>query len=1199
MADSGGNLLGGSSGTTYYFAFSIWDSSTVGAGNKLWPVSTSSVPTTVRSGVFTVNIGDTANGYPDTLDYTFSNPNVFLQVDVSSNGTSWETVSPRQQLTSAIFAQVAQSVVSASSTITNFTTQNSTSTSATTTNLYISGRASTTELRANTSIIGFLTSVFGTFGNLLLNGSSTLQNFTSQNATSSNLYISGLASTTDLRANTATIGSLLTANVTATNLISSALGGFGTRCLQTDNNGLISVAASGCGSGGSGGSSGGTFSTTTSQVAGQYVNYPNNNTDIVAIGNFATTTAPIYFDPNTSFAKVFNQYFASGSTTLQDFTARTSTTSAATTTNFAITSLVSKILKTGAGGSVVGAVAGTDYENPLTFAYPLSRSSNSVTLAFGTTTNNGYSGEQTFLASTTLQNFTGQKATTTAGTTTDFFATNLFATVGNIPRLSNLTSNGFIKTTGGNGTLSVDTSTYITSIGGGTNGQLAFFGGANTLVGVATSSASCGSGVTCSDFTVVGSVSPTFTIDQSFSPTWTGQHIFNASTTLQNFTAQNSTSTSATTTNLFVSGRASTTELRANTGIIGSLTSVLASLTNLFVSGSSTLQNFTAQNATTSQATTSSFSITSLASKLLKTGSDGSVVGATVGVDYQAAGSYALQATTLSVTGTTNQISVTGGTQDLSTNRTWALSLPSLVNIANSSSTVLSAGNAFFGTTATSSFNGAGDLSVVSSTTLQNFTAQNSTSTSATTTNLFVSGRASTTDLRANTASIGSLTVGSCIGCSSGMTFAFPFRTLGTGENATGTTLEFQNGFVSTASSTFGGPIRVSTITTNLSSTAGLTLGASDTPQILTIDTINNRVQTGIGAGSAAPVLFVFDTKNTAGDPPGVNGSMYYNSNTNTFRCYQDSAWQTCGGQATSTVTYTDLASSTDLYSTNATIGTLIANRITSGPINGQTISNTASFTGTLTATGGLTTLVNLLLTGSSTLQNFTAQNSTTTNATSTSLATTALCLSGDCRVAWPVASAGGFSFPFTTLGSGEQATSTTLALLSGLLSTASSTFTSSLLVLGSTTLQNFTAINATSTNATSTNLAATTFCLSGDCRSAWPVASAGGFAFPFTTLGTGENATTTTLSLQNGLLSLASSTIGGNTTGTGLTIRGGATTTDLLALGSTTLQNFTAKNATTTQATTTNFAISGVTSKILYAFPDGDVGALTVGTGL
>lgn len=112
LSDSGGSLLGGSSGTTYYFKFSIWDSSVVDAGNKLWPTGDPTATTaTVKSGVFNVNIGDTDAGYPDTLDLDFSrNKNIYLQIEVSSNGTSFQTLSPRQRIGSSLFAQLSGAV---------------------------------------------------------------------------------------------------------------------------------------------------------------------------------------------------------------------------------------------------------------------------------------------------------------------------------------------------------------------------------------------------------------------------------------------------------------------------------------------------------------------------------------------------------------------------------------------------------------------------------------------------------------------------------------------------------------------------------------------------------------------------------------------------------------------------------------------------------------------------------------------------------------------------------------------------------------------------------------------------------------------------------------------------------------------------------------------------------------------------------
>lgn len=78
------------------------------------------------------------------------------------------------------------------------------------------------------------------------------------------------------------------------------LGGSGSKLVCVDNNGLVAIT--GCPSSGGGGSGGGTWATTTSNVSGQLVNYSLNDTDIVAIGNSATTSAEFYFDPNLQYS---------------------------------------------------------------------------------------------------------------------------------------------------------------------------------------------------------------------------------------------------------------------------------------------------------------------------------------------------------------------------------------------------------------------------------------------------------------------------------------------------------------------------------------------------------------------------------------------------------------------------------------------------------------------------------------------------------------------------------------------------------------------------------------------------------------------------------------------------------------------------------------------------------------------------------
>lgn len=95
----------------------------------------------------------------------------------------------------------------------------------------------------------------------------------------------------------------------------------GTTCLQAIN-GVVSGTGSACGSGGGGGGSAGTFSTTTSTVAGQLVNYSNNNTDILSIGANSTTTSKFYVDPNAQFMNLVGN----ASTTALNVSSPTATT---------------------------------------------------------------------------------------------------------------------------------------------------------------------------------------------------------------------------------------------------------------------------------------------------------------------------------------------------------------------------------------------------------------------------------------------------------------------------------------------------------------------------------------------------------------------------------------------------------------------------------------------------------------------------------------------------------------------------------------------------------------------------------------------------------------------------------------------------------------------------------------------------------
>jgi hypothetical protein len=69
---------------------------------------------------------------------------------------------------------------------------------------------------------------------------------------------------------------------------------------------------------------------------------------------------------------------------------------------------------------------------------------------------------------------------------------------------------------------------------------------------------------------------------------------------------------------------------------------------------------------------------------------------------------------------------------------------------------------------------------------------------------------------------------------------------------------------------------------------------AGGTATIFSADTTNSRVQVGSVTADSTGVILILDTKNTSGDPTGVNGAMYYNSNSQSFRCYQNGGWRSC-----------------------------------------------------------------------------------------------------------------------------------------------------------------------------------------------------------------------------------------------------------------------------------------------------------------
>ena len=95
-------------------------------------------------------------------------------------------------------------------------------------------------------------------------------------------------------------------------------------------------------------------------------------------------------------------------------------------------------------------------------------------------------------------------------------------------------------------------------------------------------------------------------------------------------------------------------------------------------------------------------------------------------------------------------------------------------------------------------------------------------------------------------------------------------------------------------------------------STTGLDIQNSGGTSVFTVDTSGNIVRVGTSTADSTAVQFVLDTKNTTGDPTGINGGSYYNSADGKSRCFENGVWSDC--------TTTRVAGETTLGAANGTI---------------------------------------------------------------------------------------------------------------------------------------------------------------------------------------------------------------------------------------------------------------------------------------
>ncbi|HEY4504045.1 MAG TPA: hypothetical protein VJJ28_02975, partial [Candidatus Paceibacterota bacterium] len=265
-------LTGGSPIWTETWCYSSDSGSTCGGSGTDSRIS-------ITSGLFSTMLGSTT-----ALTSVDFNQTLYLGVEIggSASTPSWDgEMSPRKKLGAVPAAFVADTLDNISSEqFLRADATNSTSTASTFLTFVQNGAGKIAEFfgPSSSSVLSILSGGnlgVGTttpYARLSVEGSSALGNSALAGyfiATSTTASIFPYASTTAITSSgNSYLGGLILTSLTGS-----------TRCLHVDSSGVVSAATSDCGSGG--GSSGGTFSTTTSNVSGQLVNYPNNDTDIL------------------------------------------------------------------------------------------------------------------------------------------------------------------------------------------------------------------------------------------------------------------------------------------------------------------------------------------------------------------------------------------------------------------------------------------------------------------------------------------------------------------------------------------------------------------------------------------------------------------------------------------------------------------------------------------------------------------------------------------------------------------------------------------------------------------------------------------------------------------------------------------------------------------------------------------------------
>lgn len=259
-----------------------------------------------------------------------------------------------------------------------------------------------------------------------------------------------------------------------------------------------------------------------------------------------------------------------------------------------------------ANTSTFGCLTSTDWntfngkESALTFNYPLTRSTNTISLAFGTTTSNLWAGTQSFTNTANFNTWTNNGSATTTNLAITAL-TGVLVGNGSTKPLSVAVSGTDIKTINGSSILGSGDLVVTASAGLGTTtpwtvGQLAMVSSNTAVTSVATTSVACSGSVSCTGFNVLGSSPITITGTSSSFP-FTVNSWGNSTTTTLGFLNGFLSTASSTATDIKVTGTLNVPNNTAPTmGSAGQI--ALDTTSNDLIFATSTTGNIIIQSAT-------------------------------------------------------------------------------------------------------------------------------------------------------------------------------------------------------------------------------------------------------------------------------------------------------------------------------------------------------------------------------------------------------------------------------------------------------------------------------------------------------------------------------------------------------------------------------------------------------------------------